>query len=626
MEERRGILEDYLKSGLPVKEYCLNAPVCSGTIHRWLKDANQKTFKKKRQYSPDERKEAVEQFIKSGMSQQNFAKIWGVDLKTINKWYGIYRKKGAKGLADGMIYGDGKKRGRKEVKQPIKNKIIETKKKLPGYGLKKLRDFMYRFEGVKVAPNTIKKVLTEEEIYEPPKAPPKKKSPPLPRRFERANPMQLWQSDITSYVLRRTGQRVYLVVFKDDHSRYIVSWALALKQTGKFVMECFLDGTQKFGKPQETLTDQGRQYFSWRGKSEFQKMLENEGVRHVVSRSHHPQTLGKCERLWKTIGIEFWNRARPQELSEARERLGHYINHYNHFRPHQGINGMTPADRFFGVANDVREAIENNLTENEFRLSIDQAPRKPFYFVGQVGEKRVTIHGEKGKLQVNTPDGEIERINYEDFGNGNTKSSRNNRTEQRKYSEEEKEGQTQRELQASAETSDSSEGSMGSGLSGRTEVSTSSSDSNNGILDGKHIEDGSGEELGSSSTSNMAIEPTRDLGDVCRAFKATEEEEGHDEQRGRPKILEEEDSGARRSDWDSGEVNNGSSRDARLQASDLQGGTSQGTRTEEKESEENKEEEQKENRSETWQEAQRRDTTRSSGQEWWSNFLKKKDE
>ena len=280
---------------------------------------------------------------------------------------------------------------------------------------------MYRFEGIKVAPNTIKKVLVEEEVYETPKAPPKRKSPPQPRRFERANPMQLWQSDITSYVLRRTGQRVYLVVFKDDHSRYIVSWALALKQTGKFVMECFLDGTQKFGKPEETLTDQGRQYFSWRGKSEFQKLLENEGVKHVVSRSHHPQTLGKCERLWKTIGIEFWNRARPQELGEARERLAHFINHYNHFRPHQGIGGVTPADRFFGVEKDVRELIEKNLTKNELLLSIDQRPRKPFFFVGQVGEKKITIHGEGGKLSVNTPDGETARINYEDFGNGNTK-------------------------------------------------------------------------------------------------------------------------------------------------------------------------------------------------------------
>jgi len=45
---------------------------------------------------------------------------------------------------------------------------------------------------------------------------------------------------------------------------------------------------EKFGRPEEVLSDQGRQYFSWRGRSEFQRRLEREGVKHVVSRSHHP--------------------------------------------------------------------------------------------------------------------------------------------------------------------------------------------------------------------------------------------------------------------------------------------------------------------------------------------------
>ena len=64
------------------------------------------------------------------------------------------------------------------------------------------------------------------------------------------------------------------------------------------------------------LTDQGPQYHSWRGKSAFDKLLDREGIRNVVSRTHHPQTLGKCERLWKTIAEELWQRAKPQDLAE----------------------------------------------------------------------------------------------------------------------------------------------------------------------------------------------------------------------------------------------------------------------------------------------------------------------
>ncbi|MCB9832329.1 MAG: transposase [Planctomycetes bacterium] len=59
----------------------------------------------------------------------------------------------------------------------------------------------------------------------------------------------------------------------------------------------------------------------------------------MVSRTHHPETLGKCERFWKTVQEEFWERAKPQDLHDARARLGHFIAHYNHFRPQQGIAG-----------------------------------------------------------------------------------------------------------------------------------------------------------------------------------------------------------------------------------------------------------------------------------------------
>jgi len=170
-------------------------------------------------------------------------------------------------------------------------------------------------------------------------------------------------------------------------------------------MECLLDGIQRYGKPEEVLTDQGRQYFAWRGKSGFQKLLEREGIRHVVSRTHHPETLGKAERLWETIGRELWDRTHPQDLEEARERLGHYLHHYNHFRPHQGLGGMVPADRFFGVESEVRKALEASIDANELRLALGERPRRPVYLVGQVDGEVVSLHGERGRLVVSTGKG-----------------------------------------------------------------------------------------------------------------------------------------------------------------------------------------------------------------------------
>jgi transposase InsO family protein len=82
--------------------------------------------------------------------------------------------------------------------------------------------------------------------------------------------------------------------FLDDCSRFVVAWGLQLHQRQELVTECLLEGIQRFGKPREVLTDQGRQYYSWRGKSEFDVLMERDGIRHVVSRPHNPETLGKC--------------------------------------------------------------------------------------------------------------------------------------------------------------------------------------------------------------------------------------------------------------------------------------------------------------------------------------------
>ena len=56
-------------------------------------------------------------------------------------------------------------------------------------------------------------------------------------------------------------------------------------------------GIHRFEKPEEVPTDYGRQYFSWRGKSDFQNLFDKEGIRHGVARSHHLQTPGKWPPL-----------------------------------------------------------------------------------------------------------------------------------------------------------------------------------------------------------------------------------------------------------------------------------------------------------------------------------------
>ena len=419
-EQRAELLDAFEASGLGVEQFAAERGVHPSTLNQWRyrerhggKRAPDRA-ERPRSFSPEARRAALEAWAKSGLPAYEFARLWGVSSESLRAWRRAFDLGGPKAL-EPKKRGRPAGKGRSQLPTALQEEIVRTKRRFPSFGLKKVRDFLARFQGQRVSTGSVRKVLRTEGLHATPR-PPRKRRKPAVRRFERARPGELWQTDITSYVLTRSRVRVYLTVFLDDFSRYVVSWQLATQQRSQLVCEALLVGIERFGKPKEVLSDQGRQYFAWRGKSDFQRLLAREGIRHVVARTHHPETLGKCERLWETIGTELWERAQPQELFEARERLAHYFAHYNHFRPHQGIGGLVPADRFFGAENALRKTLEGRMEKDELTAALAQTPRQSVYVFGQVGDQQVSLHGERGRIVLVTSDGVSKELALEDLG------------------------------------------------------------------------------------------------------------------------------------------------------------------------------------------------------------------
>lgn len=575
-EDKIAIVTEFLESGLTAKKFAPIYDIRMETLARWKREVldrrplSKPTPKRGGPYNIQQRLTAVESYIKSGLSQKDFSKTWGVSEVTLGRWHSLFQKHGPKGL-EGHIFQDKfreyKRRHHKKISEKLEEIIIKTKTGNPDFGLRKVKNFLNRFEGLKVSTGAISRVLKEENIPLIEVVKKQRRSSERVRSFERATAMQLWQTDITSFVLARNGTRVYLTVFLDDYSRYIVAWNLQLRQTSEFVINTVLDGFQKHGKPEEILTDQGRQYFSWRGKCDFQRMLEKEGIKHVIARSHHPQTVGKCERLWETVGQEFWNRVRPQELSDARERLKHYFNHYNHFRPHQGIDGMVPADRFFGVESQVRKVLEDSIEQNSLRLALDEAPRSPVFLVGNIGGKSVSLHGEGGHLIFQSPDGVISKIKTNEFGFTQITGEENGRTSIEEESSEEDSKET---IANDGETSFTDQGTLAS--SERRSEKTCPSDRDNyvRILDGKTIEDRGCESFEHTDVEVVADVTTSFERDAGWSSETTndEEERYEDESRFGCEGITEEDCGAGENDRDAGSSNCDYERNAWAQASE----------------------------------------------------------
>jgi len=526
--EKLALIRAYEQSGMHMRDFCDQQGVCTKSLCDWrrgyaedgeagLEDKpNPRNHGKRgsgRQFSPDQKREAVEAWMKSGMTKEAFGKVWGVSDATMSKWVKRYRDHGPKGLERSGATAKPKS-PRPGLPGAVKESITDVKQRFPSFGLRKIRDFLLRFRAVKVSPGSIRKTLREAKLETPPPVKKKHRKPAAIRRFERSKPRELWQSDITSFVLTHHSQRVYLVAFLDDYSRYVVAWGLHLQQKADMVIEALLEGIGRFGKPLEVLTDQGRQYFSWRGKGHFQKVLIREGIKHVVARSHHPQTVGKTERFWETVGTEFWDRVQPQDLAGAREKLAHFIAHYNHFRPHQGIDGLVPADRFFGAESQVRKAMEASLTQNELLLALGEAPRKPVFLVGTIGDQHVSLHGERGKLVIQTPEGGRQELSFDELGTTRGDEVRTDGSvvdgnrENGEFGTKDESGDQAAgeadEVASAAEISCAGESAVGDGVGGGETESARGGDCASGGVAGTSLAEGSVGETGNPAASDLA--------------------------------------------------------------------------------------------------------------------------
>jgi len=338
------------------------------------------------------RRKAVQLYLEEGIGAELVAKELGVSEKSVWEWTRRYRKFGEAGLHDGER---GKRLG--STSQPVKDKITELKRENPEHGVKRISQVLRRLFGMAASPETVRKHLKKTGIATP-KARVRKKPKVPERRFEAATPNQMWQSDITYYPI--LGKTAYIVGFIDDNSRYITSLGVYRSQTAESVMETYRLAVGEFGAPKEMLTDNGRQYASWRGKTKFQKELNKDHIHHIRSAPHHPMTLGKIERFWQTLKDEFLSRARFETFEEAKERIAYWVKYYNHKRTHQGLDGMTPADRFFGIQKEMRAVIERHVAMNVEELALRGRPVEPFYMVGRMGDKSVVIETDKKRVSV----------------------------------------------------------------------------------------------------------------------------------------------------------------------------------------------------------------------------------
>lgn len=263
----------------------------------------------------------------------------------------------------------------KMISSDKEQKIVNLKKDKPFLGFKKISKQLQYSYGIKVSARKVKKILQKHNLAETDYPKPKKKH--KPRRFERLSRNEMWLMDIMYYRLKKEG-RFYLISILDDYSRYITSYGVFKRQTIDNIIDILHQAIEEYGLPKELLTDRGTQFHSWKGKSKFNKLLDNLGIKHILASPQHPQTIGKIESFHRNIQRELLRQKEFESIEEVKAAIKNYIEYYNQERVHMGIDYLTPADRYFGLKQDKEKLLEKQKNSSDHLYLTGRIEGQPF--------------------------------------------------------------------------------------------------------------------------------------------------------------------------------------------------------------------------------------------------------
>ncbi len=168
------------------------------------------------------------------------------------------------------------------------------------------------------------------------------------RAFVAAHAGDLWQGDVLHGPMIQTAQgmrKTYLVSLMDDATRLIVHSAFCLGETALDIEGVLKQAILKRGLPNKLLIDNGPAY---RAQS-LQTICAFLDVRLIYCKPYEPEAKGKLERFHRTFREQFLNELdakKIKDLSDLNARLWAWCESVYHTRPHTGLNGESPIERW----------------------------------------------------------------------------------------------------------------------------------------------------------------------------------------------------------------------------------------------------------------------------------------
>ena len=294
--------------------------------------------------------------VQAGVPVTEVAARAGVSRQSVHAWIRRYEQGGLGSLADRPKRPDTCPH---QTSAQVEAAVCEMRREHPKWGPVRLAHELGK-AGVVPVPSrmSVYRVLVRHGLIEPS---PRKRPKDSYLRWERDEPMALWQLDIVGGVFLADGTEAKVVTGVDDHSRYCVIACVVARATGRAVCLAFAAALRAFGVPGEVLTDNGKQFtdrFGKGGEVLFDRICRDNGIAHRLTQPRSPTTTGKIERFHGSLRRELLDDAVPfADLAAAQAAVDAWVHQYNTARPHQAIGMAVPADRFSTARAQAEQAL-----------------------------------------------------------------------------------------------------------------------------------------------------------------------------------------------------------------------------------------------------------------------------
>ena len=224
----------------------------------------------------------------------------------------------------------------------VMNAIDELYTQRPFYGSRKIaRELGYNRKRIQ----RLMREMGIEAIYQKPNLSinpiPHPVYPYLLKGVIASHPNHVWGTDIT-YIRMHQGF-LYLTVYLDWFSRFVLSWRLSTTLDIEFVLEAAEEALNKYHSPEIENSDQGTHYTS----GQHIQLFTNRGTKVSMDGRGRAMDNIFTERLWRSVKYEEVYLKDYATVLEAKEHIGKYFEFYNYERKHQSLGYQTPAEIYF---------------------------------------------------------------------------------------------------------------------------------------------------------------------------------------------------------------------------------------------------------------------------------------